>query len=96
MLNLAVELNSAGVSARLRFYIAKASYAQMKMDLIERNDNLSIQEWKTGSHSRASQPGMSIQVEWIGNPQINCRTEDMGADFLLPQCRRADLMGKTG
>ena len=92
MLNLAIELNNAGLSTRADVYIAKASYAQMKMDLIERKTLLSIQKGKLAA-SLGLQPDLTIQIASVEPPQYSL-PQQICELISLANCQRTDLMAK--
>lgn len=92
MLNLATEQYQAGVKSVSDLYIAKATHAQMKIDLMESQIKLAIHRGKLAA-SLGLEPTTSLQITPMGDPQpiisgqIECLTD-------LAQRQRADLFAK--
>lgn len=93
MLNLAVEQYNGGLKPISDLYIAKASHAQMKMDLIESKMELAIHQGKLGA-SLGLDPSAQLKIRPIDHPQAFSLLEQTDCLISLAQQQRADLFAK--
>ena len=92
MLNLAIELNRAGLKPISDIYIANARSAQMKMEFTQQRYQLAIQKGKLAT-SLGMCPDIELQLAEIENPQ-RMPIQKTRALISLASQQRADLMAK--
>lgn len=92
MLNLAIELNRGGLTPISDVYIAKAGYAQMKMEVADHKSQLAIQYGKLAA-SLGFSPDAELQLAPVEYPQ-QLHMQKTGELISLAYQQRADLMAK--
>lgn len=92
MMTLAIELNRAGLTPISDVYIAKTSYAQMKMELTQHKTTLAIHNGKLAT-SLGIAPTTELKLASIENPQ-GLQKQNIDDLISLAGQQRADLMAK--
>lgn len=92
MLNSALELNRAGLSPISDVYIARAAYAQMKVEFSQQKSLRDIQKGTLGA-SLGISPDISLELAALGSIQFP-QTQQTIELISLAYQQRADLMAK--